>query len=322
MHIRFTLLLVLMATLRLAAQQPAQYSMYMLDPMRWNPAYAGLEQSLSLTGTYRQQWTGLEGSPAGQRLSAHLPLYFLSSGFGVQLENDQIGARQFTTVSLAYNYQLRLGAGTLALGGSVAWAQLNLDGSKLRTPDGQYDPEDGIFVHNDALLPTTKINATLNTFSAGLYYQSESLEGGLSVDHLSEPVAALDAVDWQLRRVFYGSVRVHLPLGSNLLLHPSVWGRSDAVQTQLDFSLLAEYNNNIFGGASFRGYSRETIDGLAVIAGFKLSEKVRIAYAYDIPLSRLRTVHNGSHEIMINYNLQQRIGAGVPPPIIYHPRAQ
>ena len=72
------------ALLGLQAQQPAQYSTYMLDPMRINPAYAGLDYALSLTGTYRQQWAGLEGAPTGQRLSAHLPLYFLRGGFGLQ----------------------------------------------------------------------------------------------------------------------------------------------------------------------------------------------------------------------------------------------
>lgn len=304
-----------------AAQQVAQYSLYMLDPVRYNPAYAGLDNSLSITGTFRQQWAGLEGAPSGQRLSAHLPLYFLSSGVGLQVENDRLGARQLTTARLDYNYQLLTGSGVLSLGVSAAFSQLELRGGELRTPDGQYS-EPNIIVHNDNLLPVTTVNGQVSTFGAGLYYQSEWLEGGLSVDHLSQPVVDLNGLDWQLQRLYYASLGMHFDLGRALSLHPSAWLRYDGTQTQMDFSALAWYNDNIFGGASFRGYNSESLDAVALVFGFRLSESIRLAYAYDLPLSTLRSVHNGSHEISVNYNLRKRIGAGIPPPVIYHPRAQ
>ena len=56
------------------------------------------------------------------------------------------------------------------------------------------------------------------------------------------------------------------------------------------------------------------------MGGFKLSEKITLAYAYDLTLSELSQVSNGSHEIMINYNLGKALGKGKPPRIIYNPR--
>ena len=44
-------------------QQPAQYSLYMMNQLNWNPGYAGLEHSLSVTGGFREQWVGLAGKP-------------------------------------------------------------------------------------------------------------------------------------------------------------------------------------------------------------------------------------------------------------------
>ncbi|MFQ5447342.1 MAG: type IX secretion system membrane protein PorP/SprF, partial [Saprospiraceae bacterium] len=60
---------------------------------------------------------------------------------------------------------------------------------------------------------------------------------------------------------------------------------------------------------------------IAVLAGFKLSESIKLAYAYDFTLSNLSTVSSGSHEIMLNYNLGKPIGKGRPPKIIYNPRS-
>lgn len=59
MRIPFGLLFVL-AVVRLHAQQTPQYSLYAWNPYQFNPAYAGTESTLVVTGVYRQQWSGLE----------------------------------------------------------------------------------------------------------------------------------------------------------------------------------------------------------------------------------------------------------------------
>jgi hypothetical protein len=97
--------------------------------------------------------------------------------------------------------------------------------------------------------------------------------------------------------------------------------KSNISQTQIDFSLTTRYNENIFVGTSFRGYHSESLDAVALIGGFKLNEKITIGYSYDLTLSNLSTVSNGSHEILINYNLGKPIGKGKPPKIIYNPRS-
>jgi len=96
--------------------------------------------------------------------------------------------------------------------------------------------------------------------------------------------------------------------------------KSDLQETQVEISTLVKYNDNIFGGASFRGYNNNTIDAAAFLAGIKLSEKITLAYSYDLTLSSYNSVSTGSHEILINYNLNRKIGAGIPPRIIHNPR--
>ncbi len=301
-------------------QQNAQYSLYMLNKFAFNPAYAGLDHSLSLTGVYRGQWVGLEGNPSTAQVNVHMPLYILRGGLGLSFENDELGARQGTQFTLAYNYQLELGDGILSIGVAGGLRQLRLNGNDLRTPQGEY--EDGTVInHQDELLPITSINGSTPIFDAGAFYQNDWLEIGVASKNLSEPGIELENLTYQLVRnyIVYGGA--YFDITGSIQLQPSFMVRSDLTQTQTDLSLLVQYNNNIFVGATFRGYSSETIDALGIIGGLKISENITLGYAHDLGLSDLQLVNDGSHEIMLNYNLNKRIGAGRPPNIIYNPRA-
>lgn len=307
------------------SQQPAQYSLYMMNQLNWNPAYAGLEHSLSVTGGIRQQWVGgLDGAPSTQFVSAHMPLYFTSGGIGIHLENDEAGPTQRTTSMISYNYQIYSKAGILSFGVSAGFLQFTLDGSKLRTPDGNYLEGVGGMVidHQDELLPLGSINTTSNTFAAGIYFQSEKLELGLGVRHLNEASIDLEGLSFPLKRAFFFNAGMNLEVSSSLRLQPSLMVQSDLIQTQTNVSLLAHYNENVFVGAGYRGaHNSLSTDAATIILGFKISENMKLAYAYDITLSDLNNVSNGSHEIMVNYNLNKRIGAGRPPRVIYNPRS-
>ena len=192
----FTLLIILiLAAGVLHAQQAPQYSMYMLNKYNFNPAYAGLDNSLSITGVFRKQWVNLESSPVTQNINAHMPLYLLGGGFGINLENDQLGAERNTSGSISYNYFVPVSRKSLLSFGIGAGAiQKSLDGSKLRAPDGDYT-EPPTIDHQDNLIPNGNASATAPYLNAGVYFQSEKFEVGLSANNLIEPTATLSAKD-------------------------------------------------------------------------------------------------------------------------------
>lgn len=319
---RLLLLLPLLALGYVAmAQQLPRYSMPWLDPVQFNPAYAGLDNSLSITGSYRTQWTGLEGQPVGQRISAHLPVYYLNSGVGVEVEIDEIGGRGLNSFGLSYNYQLVKGASVWSFGLSARMLQLNLNGNLLRTPEGNYEDPNTI-IHNDDLIPTGMVNESALAFGAGLFYKAERLEGGISARNINAPVISFPGVDYSLGRQYHAYLRAKFDVLRNWEIMPMVYAIAAGPQQQISFGAVARYNENIFVGAAYRGHSGVTSDAVVISAGLNISEKTTVAYAFDLTLSNLQTVQDGSHEITIKYNLRQRIGAGIPPPRIYHPRAK
>lgn len=318
----YIILFFLFAVSNISAQQLAQYSLYTLDPIQFNPAAAGLENTLIATAGYRTQWVGIPGNPVSQRISAELPLNIISSGIGFTAEFDELGARRYSRFGFAYNYQFTRGRNKLSIGFNTRLNQIRLLGDQLRTPDGNYNQDQNIIVHNDALLPSGQINSKQLSFGAGLFYKTDLLEIGLSALHLSEPVVKLEAINWSLKRQYNFFLRYQMDVLGSWELRPSLLLRSDGVQTQAEISAILQREKNIFFGTSLRGYNENTFDAVVLMAGLNLSSKVNLAYAYDLSLSALRDAQSGSHEIVVGYRLGTPIGKGSPPPIIFNPRTK
>lgn len=310
-------LLVVLAA-RTAAQQVPQYSMYAFNQYAFNPAYAGMENTLVATAAYRQQWSGLKGAPVTQHLNAHLPIFAISSGVGVRIQNSVIGAHRSTLALLSYSYQWQVARKTIvSFGVSAGYQQYVLDGSILRAPQGSYiDPD---FSHNDQLLPLGKERAGGPLTEAGVFVQASQLEIGLSVQ---PALATRFSGGYSLEAVQHGFLygAYSIRAGEDLLIKPSVLVKTDLIKTQVEISAFARWRENIFAGASYRGFGSNSKDAAVLIAGLRLNEKTTLAYSFDIPISALNTTNRGTHELLLHYSLNKPIGVGKLPPVIYNPR--
>ena len=318
----FTTLLTCLS-FALLAQQSVQQSMYMLNPYQFNEAFAGTENSLIITADIRKQWTNLEGSPGSQNLTAHLPLYFLKGGIGFQLENDELGATRNTSFKASYNYIHTLGEKTsISIGASAGIIQQSYDGSILRSPDGDYEP--GAFNHNDLLLSTLNQNAVTSTFGAAVLFQMADLDVGLSANNLTESSFEFQTEDlatsFQQQRHYAIHAGYNLEINDFVSLRPTVLLRSDLAENQIDLNLLATLDQKFLLGGGIRGIQGPENDAAVIIVGIELNENFTLAYSYDIGLSSLNSIQNGSHEFLIRYDLNKKLGGGYPPSIKYNPR--
>lgn len=305
----------------LSGQQTSLQTLYFLNPLGWNPAAAGSEDAVVLTGAIRQQWVGLSGAPSTQWLNGHLPLYYLRSGVGLQVFNDRQGALRRTDISGAWSYSIVSNKTTQFRAGlGVGFVQASVDGSVLRAPDGQY--EGGSFTHNDGVIPLTKMSAGAPDFSAGLFFRYKQLQMGASATSIFQPGLLLTAdntLRYQFIRNFHFSASYQLRVGEAIVLQPSVFFRTDLIKMQAEATILGTFKNNIFAGVSFRGYNARTVDAVSVLAGLRLKGGFSLAYAYDAGLSKLQSVHSGSHEVLLGYRFKAP-GKGRPPRIIFNPR--
>lgn len=297
------------------AQQAAQYSLFNFNIHNFNPAYAGLDHSVSATGVFRRQWSGLEGAPLTQAINVHSPVRFLRSGFGLKLENDALGAEENLTAELSYAYQTQISKGNwISAGISGGVVQKSINGTILNPPN---------LDEQDDLIPQIKVTEMTPNLNAGVFFKNDFIKAGVSLNNILESVVPFDysaIAGVQLKRHYTALVSYKYEFGGQMAIEPAILVKSDFTETQLDFSAILYYGERVFGGASFRGYNQNSIDAAAAIVGWKANENVMIAYSYDIPLSGLSTVNTGSHEILINYNLNKVIGNPLPARIIYNPR--
>jgi type IX secretion system PorP/SprF family membrane protein len=196
--------------------------------------------------------------------------------------------------------------------------QSALNGEALRSPSGTY--EGSTFTHNDPILSEINQQGVGVLYGAGVYFIGNFFEGGLSISRL--PAQNISIKDTKVELVPYINFYAEsdIDINDELTLTPSIMFRTDMIEVQTDISLIAKLSGNIFGGLGLRGYNSKTIDAGVLLAGWRFNEHYTLSYAYDIGFSALRNSHEGTHEILLNYNLNKLIGAGLPPKIIYNPR--
>lgn len=302
----------------LHAQQTSQHSQYMFNKYQFNPAYAGFDRSLSITGMSRSQWATFEGAPTSQNLNAHMPFYIWNGGIGIQLHNQKLGAFTQSSLSLSYNYVYESPIGLFSAAVNLGILQSTLNGDELITPSGVY--EGNTIQHNDALLSNQSITGASPIWGVSAYYIHDFFETGISISDIPTHTTSIGGIEIDRQSLVNWFVEANYPLTNEIDLLPSVFVKTDFVQTQLDIAGIAEYRNQYFGGLGFRGYNANSIDAVIIYAGFKFNRKYRLTYSYDLGINGLRRFHEGTHEFVLNYNLQKIIGLGLPPKVIYNPR--
>lgn len=318
MRIALVLFAMQCLSLSLRAQQSGQYSLFMMNPFHNNPAYAGMDYAISTIAGVRSQWVGLEGAPSTQYIDAHAPFELLNGGIGIKIERDAYGAARQNWASLTYSYQMRLGDGTLGIGIGAGMIQPALDGSKLRTPNGIY--QDQLFDHQDNILPLNRVQGHSPTIESGLFFQSPLLEIGLGVRHLNSPIIDMGTFNTKILPTGFAHIGLNFELNRLFSIHPVLQLRSDAVELQTDAGITIRYAEQLFAGCLLRGYQSNSLDAIGFLGGLNLNERWRLGYAYDMTLSALQQVSNGSHELVLRYTLPRVLGARRPPRIIYNPR--
>lgn len=117
---RYLLLFVVLLALlpEAQAQYDPSFSHYWATETSFNPAAAGKDPKLNVSGAYNMTLTGFEHYPKTMFISADMPFYFIKAyhGAGVQVVNDVIGLFSHKKVSLQYAYKQRLLGGTLSIG--------------------------------------------------------------------------------------------------------------------------------------------------------------------------------------------------------------
>jgi type IX secretion system PorP/SprF family membrane protein len=285
-------LFAMLCTSAIWAQQDVQFTQFANNKIFYNPGVIGSGDAICLSAAHRSQWVGFENAPTTQNFSANVPLDIIGGGLSVNFTNDMIGFFQDITAGVGYGYQASLAGGTLGLGVRVDFRNKNVTSGVWAPPQTMNDPS----------LVQLGATSMATDLSFGTYYQRDNWYAGLSSTRLLETKDILTANggtgNAQIRgqRHYYLMGGYDIDLQNGFVLQPAMMVKTDLVTTQFDLNAAATYNNQIWGGVTYRVY-----DALSVMAGYQITKDLRATYSYDLTTSSLRNSSSGSHEIMMSY---------------------
>ncbi len=288
------------------AQQDAQFSQYMFNGIYINPAYAGYKEQLNMHAFYRNQWTGIKGSPTTLSVAIDAIANDGNVGLALQVSSDRLGAQRNQSVYGNYAYRIQMntyGSARLAFGLGVGAVQLGIDGALLNPNDPEPNQPTGL---QSAILPDAR---------AGVYYSDDKFYAGFSADNIVSQYVKIDRYAFipQPKVHYYLTAGMLLPLSTDISLKPSFLLKDDrGGPTSLDLNAFFILADRLWLGGSYRTgvklYSKDYLQkdlsqlnsAVAAIQVFP-TKALRIGYAYDFSIGPLQGYSGGTHEISISY---------------------
>ncbi|MDD4755618.1 MAG: PorP/SprF family type IX secretion system membrane protein, partial [Prolixibacteraceae bacterium] len=107
------------------------------------------------------------------------------------------------------------------------------------------------------------------------------------------------SVQAEMRHYFISGGLV-FDLGENIKFKPTFLTKAAwNAPAQVDLTANFLFREKLWLGGSYR-----TNDAIGLIAQWIFNNKLRIGYAYDYSITKLQNYHNGTHEIMISYEMR------------------
>lgn len=217
-------------------------------------------------------------------------------GIGLVAMTDKAGLVRQTNVNLTYAYHLGItNEVNLSVGLSGGFKSISVD---VR---GIIADESG-----DPLFSADYNNKIRPDIGAGIWLYSPRFFAGVSAKQLIGNKSSI--VNNQVKTspyqaaTFYGTAGYKIFLDEDIAMIPSglisYWANSPAT---FDANLKFAYQDKFWVGTSFRNN-----DSFSLLAGLNIASLVNLSYSYDVNTSGLRSVNNGTHEIVLGILLNNR----------------
>ena len=280
------------------AQQDPQYTMHMYNTQVVNPAYLGSTEAVHFGFLTRSQWVDFEGSPQTGSFTISSPVgRRYKTALGLSIVSDVIGPTTEQSLTADYGYTFYNDYGSkITLGLKAGVSNLQVDYSILNLAN----TSDEQFSENTSLLSPQ--------IGAGIYYNNDRFYAGFSVPNF------LKTKHYEVNGSVFASAeakeRMHY-----FLIAGYVFDINDAIKLkpagmvkivrgspiQMDLSANIYFNEKITFGAAYR------LDAaISAIAGFALSDRAFVGFAYDYQTTAIQQFSSGSYEMILRFTIPRK----------------
>lgn len=294
LKINYWLCLLIAASVSSYGQQSAQFSLFPLNQLYYNPAAAGLGNVSQVQLTHRAQYAGYQGTvetdgaPTTQLLSASMP--FRNFGVGLIALNDRTGALSMQDIQLSGAYRLNLAEGsTLALGVRAGILRKAMDYNKLRPND-----------EDDPLLQTGTASEMHPNVSVGVHYNSDAFYVGLSAVNLLKSKYQFNSSAGinTVQSTYHLQAGINIETGYLLQIRPIINLQTNLTEFSYEGGAMATYNSRYWAGVTYRKQ-----DALIAMGGIGITadQSLRLSGAVDLVRFGTSAKEPVSYEILLAY---------------------
>jgi len=292
---KIILILSVLLSVSVFAQQEPLFTQYYNNDMGINPAVSGSKTYNSLNMQTRQQWLGFEGAPLSTNINYHGALNNRSA-MGGYLMFDKANPSLQANLQLNYAYHVPLNYDKVNLSFGI--------GAKLMYYNLDFKSEDlppGI----DPAYSASSYDNTIGDASAGTYLYGRNFYLGFSASNLLQSTFStafgLSPVSNKLFRNYYtmGAYRFSI-MNRDWQLEPSFLLRKMQLHSNLtDITTRIIYLEDTWTGLTYR------TNGTLVFGFGFLANKVHISYTYDHTFAgEIMQYTYGTHEIGLSLKIQ------------------
>lgn len=282
------IVLLVLPTLFVHAQQESAFTFSNYHMNVINPAYVGVDGETTLTASVRKQWAGVQFAPQTQAVSFGTTLGN-NLGFGVSIMNDVTFVEKQTFVGLDFSYKLSLNRDSnLYFGLKAGGSTYNVNLAGLETYNIISDPNLG------------SISAFNPNIGVGLLFKMENFYASLSVPRLLNTTIAktndLKAFPLSDTPHFYLGLGHNFDLNENIQLKPSLLFRY-VKGAPLSFELNAMFDISQVIELGVLSRNPDTYAAKSII---KINDRLQLGFAYEIASSQL-AVAGSTNEFFMNF---------------------
>jgi type IX secretion system PorP/SprF family membrane protein len=274
------------------AQDIPLFSQKLTNSFMFNPALAGHTFG-SITVSYKQNYSGVEGAPKNYFLSAHTPIANHRFGIGANVYQEDVTFLRNTYASAAFAYHIGLNKlTTLSFGLSGEYNSIGTNGDPNFTPtipDQEFDrfKQGGLKDYD---------------FSFGTHFQNRYLKVGIAANRLATSWIK-DSSQSVLSNYYSAFAQGLIPLrGGEDLLEPYVaYRKLSQINNTVDVGLYYTYNNKITGGAAWRSGNV-----VSATLGFRFSKYLMVGYSREMIMGNVGGFVGSASEITLRFDFNDQ----------------
>ncbi|MDB4533888.1 type IX secretion system membrane protein PorP/SprF [Vicingaceae bacterium] len=284
----FKLFILMLLTAPAMAQQLPFTSQYMFNDYVLNPAVGGSFDYMPISTSIRSQWSGLDGAPKTQTVSAHKKIGE-RVGLGGFLFNDVTGPVSEKGLQLSYAYHLPMkNEAHLSFGLGAMLFVHSLDVNQLKFEE-----------ENDVATQNLSNNSFSPDANFGLLYYTDKYKVGISIPQLFQNSVfeneQNDKLNNLVRHYFLHGEYVFNINDDIDIIPSSLIKYVTGAPMQFDMNARVLYKGKYWLGFSYR--DRESV---VALIGLEYKD-FRFGYSYDITLTDIRSYSSGTHELFLSY---------------------